>query len=64
MNRYEELLRRHYYVEHILRRPPEQWPDPVSRTFAKLNKKMLYDDQKVYMRGVLEFVSDVNAGRL
>jgi proline iminopeptidase len=38
--RYEELLMQHFYIQHILRMPVDQWPDPVSRTFAKLNKKI------------------------
>jgi proline iminopeptidase len=38
--RYEELLMRHFYVEHVLRMPLDQWPDPVNRTFARLNKKI------------------------
>ena len=37
--RYEELLMP-YYEEHILRMPAEQWPDPVLRTFAHINKKI------------------------
>jgi proline iminopeptidase len=37
---YEALLMDHFYVDHILRRPPDQWPDPVTRSFAKLNKKV------------------------
>lgn len=130
--RYEELLMHHFYVDHILRMPPEQWPDPVLRAFARLNKKIyvpmqgpsemgasgklldwdrtaglgkitvptlaigarydtmepaemeriaksvkrgrylfcpngshmaLYDDQKVYMAGVIQFIQDVNAGK-
>ena len=35
--RYEELLVGNYYVDHILRMPPDQWPDPVLRTFKHLN---------------------------
>jgi proline iminopeptidase len=35
--RYMELLMQHHYVQHILRRPPEQWPDPVNRAFAHIN---------------------------
>jgi len=130
--RYEELLIKHFYVDHILRMPPDQWPDPVNRTFAKLNKKIyipmqgpsemgasgklldwdrtadlpkinvptlsigarydtmepaqmekiakdvkkgrylfcpngshlaIYDDQKVYMAGVIQFILDVDSGR-
>jgi proline iminopeptidase len=38
--RYEELLFGSYYVEHILRVPPEKWPDGLVRAFAKLNKKL------------------------
>ncbi len=35
--RYMELLMEHHYVYHILRMPPDQWPDPVSRTFKHIN---------------------------
>ena len=38
--RYEELLMKHFYVDHILRMPQDQWPDPVTRAFAKINKKI------------------------
>jgi proline iminopeptidase len=38
--RYMELLMPNYYVHHILRMPAEQWPDPVNRAFAKLNKQI------------------------
>ena len=131
--RYEELLIRNFYVEHILRLPPDQWPDPVNRSFRKINKKIyvplqgpsemgasgklekwdrtadlasitvptlsigarydtmepaqmenlaksvrrgrylycpngshlaLYDDQKVYMAGILQFLNDVDTGRI
>lgn len=37
--RYEELLQP-FYEQHILRMPSAQWPDPVIRAFAKLNKKV------------------------
>jgi proline iminopeptidase len=130
--RYMELLIPHHYVHHILRMPPEQWPDPVNRAFKHLNQAIyipmqgpselglsgkllnwdrtndlpkltvptltigakydtmdpahmemmakkvqkgrylfcpngshlaIYDDQKVYMDGLIKFVLDVNAGR-
>jgi proline iminopeptidase len=130
--RYEELLMKHFYVDHILRMPVEQWPDPAVRAFTKINKKIyvpmqgpsemgasgklvawdrtadlgkvtvptlsigarydtmepaqmekiakdvkkgrylfcpngshlaIYDDQKVYMAGVIQFLQDVDAGR-
>lgn len=35
--RYMELLVEHHYVEHILRMPPAEWPDPVNRTFKHMN---------------------------
>ena len=35
--RYMELLIPHHYVQHLLRMPPEQWPDPVNRAFKRLN---------------------------
>ena len=38
--RYMELLVPNYYVEHFLRMSPDQWPDPVNRAFARLNKKV------------------------
>ena len=130
--RYEELLMKNFYVEHFLRMPPDQWPEPVARSFSKLNKKIyvpmqgpsemgasgklvnwdrtadlpkitvptlavgarydtmepaqmekiarsvkrgrylycpngshlaMYDDQNVYMAGVIQFIHDVDAGR-
>lgn len=38
--RYMELLIPHHYVQHILRMPPESWPDPVQRAFNHLNPKV------------------------
>jgi proline iminopeptidase len=35
--RYMELLMPHHYVEHVLRMPAGEWPDPVHRAFARLN---------------------------
>ena len=35
--RYMELLVEHHYVNHVLRLPADEWPDPVNRAFAKLN---------------------------
>ena len=35
--RYMELLVEHYYVEHILRMPPAEWPDPLNRAFKHMN---------------------------
>ena len=38
--RYMELLIANFYTQHLLRIPPERWPDPVNRAFAHLNKKV------------------------
>lgn len=35
--RYMELLIPNHYVQHVLRMPPDQWPDPVNRAFKRLN---------------------------
>jgi len=35
--RYMELLMQHYYVDHVLRIPLGEWPDPVERAFKHLN---------------------------
>ena len=35
--RYMELLIEHHYVNHLLRMPHVEWPDPVNRTFKHLN---------------------------
>lgn len=35
--RYLGLLMEHHYVEHVLRMPLEDWPDPVNRAFARIN---------------------------
>jgi proline iminopeptidase len=35
--RYMELLMEHHYLHHVLRMPVAEWPEPVTRGFAKLN---------------------------
>jgi proline iminopeptidase len=35
--RYMELLIPQHYVHHVLRRPYDQWPDPLNRAFKHLN---------------------------
>jgi len=36
--RYMSLLLEHHYVQHVLRMPTEQWPEPVQRGLAHLNQ--------------------------
>jgi proline iminopeptidase len=38
--RYMELLIPHHYALHLLRLPPDQWPDPVNRAFKHINPKV------------------------
>lgn len=48
--RYMELLMQHYYPKHLLRMPPDRWPNPVNRGFARLNPEVY-----VLMQGPSEF---------
>ncbi len=48
--KYMELLMPHFYAKHILRIPLEQWPEPVTRSFAKMNQSLY-----VTMQGPSEF---------
>lgn len=48
--RYSELIFTHYYPEHVLRMPLDQWPDPVNRAFANINGGLY-----VTMQGPSEF---------
>jgi len=36
--RYMQILMPMHYERHILRRPADQWPEPVTRSFAHLNQ--------------------------
>jgi proline iminopeptidase len=38
--RYDELLMAEHYVKHVLRLPAEEWPEPVVRSFARINKSI------------------------
>lgn len=48
--RYMELLLKHHYVQHVLRMPLEDWPDPVNRALNHVNP-----DVYVSMQGPSEF---------
>jgi proline iminopeptidase len=55
--RYMELLTPHYYVQHVLRMPPEQWPEPVVRSFSHMNQKVYIPMQgpsEMGLSGLLE----------
>lgn len=48
--RYMELLLPNFYEKHILRFPAKDWPEPVNRSFAKMNNSLY-----VTMQGPSEF---------
>jgi proline iminopeptidase len=48
--RYLELVVNHYYTEHIIRMPVDQWPNSINRAFNHLNPKVY-----VTMQGPSEF---------
>lgn len=47
---YMDLLMPNFYVKHILRLPLDQWPEPVNRSFGKMNQSLY-----VTMQGPSEF---------
>ncbi|WP_339834895.1 proline iminopeptidase-family hydrolase [uncultured Flavobacterium sp.] len=48
--KYMELLLPNFYEEHVLRLPAKVWPEPVNRSFAKMNQSLY-----VTMQGPSEF---------
>lgn len=48
--KYMELLMPNFYAEHFCRLPLDQWPEPVTRSFSKLNESLY-----VTMQGPSEF---------
>ena len=48
--RYGELLFEHYYTEHVLRLPTDQWPEAIMRTFKHATNQVY-----VHMQGYSEF---------
>jgi len=56
--RYMELLVPQFYVQHILRMPPEQWPDPVNRAFGHINRKVYVPMQGPSEMGLTGMLSD------
>ena len=48
--KYLELISEHYYPEHVLRMPLDEWPEPVNRSFSRTNNALY-----VTMQGPSEF---------
>jgi proline iminopeptidase len=47
---YMQLLEANFYTQHVCRIPPNQWPEPINRSFAKMNQSLY-----VTMQGPSEF---------
>jgi proline iminopeptidase len=56
--RYDELLMREHYVRHVLRLPPEEWPEPVVRSFSRINKSIYVPLQGPSELGASGLLSD------
>lgn len=48
--RYMELLGEHHYPQHVLRRPPAEWPEEINRMMSQVNPNVY-----VFMQGYSEF---------
>ncbi|MBT8184827.1 MAG: proline iminopeptidase-family hydrolase [Eudoraea sp.] len=48
--KYGDLLFEHYYTKHVLRMPPEEWPEAVMRSLNHANNQVY-----VHMQGYSEF---------
>ena len=48
--KYGDLLFQHYYTEHVLRMPPDEWPEAVMRSLTHANNQVY-----VHMQGYSEF---------
>ncbi len=54
--KYGELLFQYYYTEHVLRMPPDEWPEAVMRSLTHANNQVY-----VHMQGYSEFGVTGNA---
>jgi proline iminopeptidase len=55
--RYQELLIRSYYVDHILRASPGEWPEPVRFSFRQMNHDLYLMMQGPSELGIAEDAS-------
>ncbi|HEX5959732.1 MAG TPA: proline iminopeptidase-family hydrolase [Rhodanobacteraceae bacterium] len=60
---YMHLLMTHWYSQHILRMPPDQWPDPVMRSLRHVNETIYALMQGPSEMGVSGRLSDWDVGR-
>jgi proline iminopeptidase len=61
--RYMELLLRSYYVDHILRMNPPEWPEPIRFSFKNLNQELYLTMQGPSELGMWEEASLANWDR-
>jgi proline iminopeptidase len=54
--RYNELVTNHYYTQHVLHLPLEEWPEFINRAFSHLNPNIY-----IFMQGYSEFGITKNA---
>jgi proline iminopeptidase len=54
--RYNELLFKYHYTEHVLRMPIDKWPESINRTFKHINPNVY-----IFMQGFSEFGITGNA---
>jgi proline iminopeptidase len=56
--RYDELLMGEHYVKHVLRLPADEWPEPVTRSFARINRSIYVPMQGPGELGASGMLSD------
>lgn len=56
--RYDELLLSEHYIKHVLRLPLERWPEPVIRSFGRINKSIYVPIQGPSELGASGLLSD------
>ncbi len=55
---YDALLMAEHYPEHVLRLPVEEWPEPVVRSFSRINKQVYVPMQGPSELGASGVLSD------
>ncbi len=56
--RYDDLLMGEHYVKHVLRLPADEWPEPVVRSFSRINKSIYVPLQGPSELGASGLLSD------
>jgi proline iminopeptidase len=61
--RYEGLLMEHHYAHHFLRKPLDQWPDAIRRTFGHINHDIYVPMQGPSELGIRGTLADWDRSR-